>query len=41
VHRLLEGRIAGEPVADGGAGDLEQAGEVVIGGFVTYCRSLL
>jgi hypothetical protein len=32
LHGLLELGIFGEPVADGGEADLEQAGEVFVGG---------
>ena len=32
LHGLLECRVPAEPVADGGEADLEQAGEVFVGG---------
>ena len=32
LHGLLELGVLGEPVADGGEADLEQAGEVFVGG---------
>ncbi len=32
LQGLFEVRVLGEPVADGGEADLEQAGEVFVGG---------